>query len=341
MINPSNSSLVENFNLMGKALRRKRKFSEMMNTSVGITHRILNNNLHYKNTSLNKISESLFLKSDYCNENFETKKRKIKNIPSANVDFVYRIEKDFGELKIQKVESAKNNINLDFNENDNCEFNSDLQLLYENTLDNNCLLNCVKRNGNSNSLLGKKSKYEENPNNETRSKYPKKDNLIINCNSNLNQINSLNSFDYLIEDEEIIDTTTNNNNSNCKAFKKEKNNNNVIDNKENHKLKKELKTNLNKTKIIEDSFNENIIDIDMSDFKNQPNNQNFFNSELTDLDTINTSRNSNFEDLSLSFLTEYTNKNVSENIISNAIETEKLMMKLFDICNPALQPTEK
>ena len=320
MINPSNSSLVENFNLIDNALRRKRKFSDMMNTSICITQGILNNNIHYKN--LHEIPESFFFGGDFDNQEFVTKIRKLNNFPSTN-DFIYKVDKDFGEMRICKIDGSDNN-----------QVNNEIQLHSESSLDNDCLLNNnSNRNANANSLLGKKSKYEENPSNPLSK--CEKDNPKINknpTNTNNNLINSLNSFDYLIDDEEIIKP---NNTLNSNSFKL------VNYTKFINKREKESKNNLNKTKIIEDSFNECVIDIDMSDFKNQPNNQNFFNCELTDLDTVNTSRNSNFDDLSLSFLTEYSNKIVSGNIISNAIETEKLMMKLFDICNPALQPTEK
>jgi len=328
--------------MLDNALRRKRKFSDMMNnSSIGITQGILNNNLHYKNKNFDEVTESLFFKGDYANRKLETKKRKIKNFQFSSNDYIYnKIEKDFGSLKLNKIENHRNN-------NTN-KVNDELQLHSENSFENDCLLNnsISKSNCFSNRiLLRKKCKYNEQLSINYQSKRATEGNYVKNNSSNNNhnnQIKSLDSFDYLIEDEEI--TEINSKLSSEKAFKKQynsyiRNNNNNI----NEKSVKRVKSNLNNTKItIEDSFNvECVIDIDMNEFKNQPNNQNFFNSELIDLDTVNTSRNSNFDDLSLSFLTEYTNKNVSGNIISNAIETEKLMMKLFDICNPALQPTEK
>ena len=331
MINPSNSSLVENFNIMDNALRRKRKFSEMMSNSISITQGILNNSIYYNNKNLCEIPESLFSEAEFSNDkNFETKRRKTKNISGSN-DSIYKFEKDFGELKIHKLECA-NGPNLQLQS----EFSNENKSLLLNNDNHKSNYHNNKKDESKSNLLRKKSKYEVNPN----AGILRKDQYSITNR----EINSLNQFANLINIEEI-----NKINNLQKTVFTEENNNNNNNNKENNKDNRGIKSNnfnRNRNKKedcmnIEDSFNEYPIDIDISEFKNQPNNQNFFNSELPDLDTVNTSRNSYLDDLSLSFLTEFSNKNVSGNIISNAIETEKLMMKLFDVCNPALQPTEK
>lgn len=316
MINPSNSSLVENFNFIANALRRKRKFSDMMSNSISIRQGFSNNNVCFD-------KENSFMFEDNFNSksiNFETKKRKIKNIPITN-DFIYKVEKEFGALKIQKIEnSEENDLRL---HSENCNSDS----LIDNNSDK--AYYSMLNNTNSKNFLGKKSKYEANNNFSNSIKNQHKENK--------SQINSLNQYNYLTDNNkqiykknisQNISYEQTNNHNEKQNYNLYNNNNNNITNKQNYS-------------IAENSFNEIMIDIDMNEFKSQPNNQNFFNSDLTDFDTINTSKNTNFEDLSLSFLTEYTNKNVSGNIISNAIETEKLMMKLFDVCNPALQPTEK
>jgi hypothetical protein len=312
---------------MDNALRRKRKFSDMMSNSISITQGILNNSIYYNNKNLCEIPESLFSEAEFSNDkNFETKRRKTKNISGSN-DSIYKFEKDFGELKIHKLECA-NGPHLKLQS----EFSNENKSLLLNNDSNKSNYHNNKKNESKSNLLRKKSKYEVNPCGQI---LRKDQNSITN-----REINSLNQFANLINSEEINKI----NNLENTAFT-ENNNNNKENNKDNREIKsKNFSRNRNKKEDcmnIEDSFNEYAIDIDISEFKNQPNNQNFFNSELPDLDTVNTSRNSYLDDLSLSFLTEFSNKNVSGNIISNAIETEKLMMKLFDVCNPALQPTEK
>lgn len=355
MIKPLNSSLVENFNNIENPLRRKRKFSDMMNNQISFPQGILNNNLYYTNNNLEQISENLFLENEFHTQNkFEIKKRKINNNNYFGKDFLITIEKDFKDLKIQKFENS-NDLRLHFENS------------FDNEINNKSSVSHLKFSSNVNEeenekkikgLLGKKSKYEEE---ELKSLNINENNKFQNnCNSVNNreylkkEKNEKINFDYLLEEEELKSNNNENNfnKKNYYEFKKEKfdkenylnfkneleeskiNIYNFYENAENLK-------NQNYEKNNNQSFIDYGIDIDMSDFKNQPNNQNFFNSELEDLETINTTRNSNFDDLSLSFITEYTNKNVSGNIINNAIQSEKLMMKLFDVCNPALQPNEK
>jgi len=262
-----------------------------------------------------------------------------------------KIEKDFTELKIQKIENNKD-LKL------NCD-NSLNNVLNKSIFSNSkCSSSNIEQNMiKINVLLCKKSKYKEEKTNfnSVDNDCFKYEETINNRNFNKENLKYGKNFDCLHKDQEkekpnLIQDTIGN-----KRFFASKNNKydkedylNFMYELEKNKtecynLSKDADNlnNENNEKNINQSFQDYIIDIDMSNFKNLPNNQNFFNSELEDIETINTTRNSNFDDLSISFITEYSNKNLSGNVISNAIQSEKLMMKLFDICNPALQPNEK
>jgi len=342
MINPSNSSLAENLDSLDNPLRIKRKFSNMMNISKSMKQGILNKDLLNKKKSYATFQDNLLFEEEIAKElQFEVKRKKNNNKCNLN-DFIYKIENDLQMLKIHKPDNNYDNLN---NQN---------EILFENSM------NCKGNNrvntdfNNSEKCLDLGNYFQENKNKfynntniiKNQISFPKEKSSIINNskeNSSIIHNKSLNKNDFILEDEgkfygddiykyfnELNDGHLSFSKNELNKHSKYQNNTQIINNKEDFEEKN-----------YNFSFNENFNEIDMIDFKNNLNNQNFYNSELIDLETINTSRNSNYDDLSLSFITEYSNKNVSGNIISNAIETEKLMMKLFDICNPALQPTEK
>lgn len=295
------SSLEENSNLLPFSLGRKRQFSEMMKTSP--IPAINNNDIPIQGeVSNNPILENKILKKDFSI--FTPKIRKINYSNKLDYESNLCLEKDFLNLKLNKNESE----------------------IFTNPQNNIFFQNNYKN---------EKNIYLENNENKYSNNSPTE--------------KDANTYDFEIEENSqkfSENKTYNDKNINFLSYidtnfpknleKLKENKNNIQSSNKNLSCKNNCSTKENQKHL---QYNINI-DIEITDFKDETNNF-FTNSNFCDCETINTSGNSNFCDLSFSFLTEYTNNNVCGNIISNAIGSEKLMMKLFDVCNPALQPNKK
>lgn len=251
--------------------------------------------------SNNPILENKILKKDFSI--FTPKIRKINYSNNPVYESSLCLEKDFLNLKLNKNDSE-----IFTNPQNNI-------LLHDNKNEKNIYFENKENKYSNNSP---KEKYANIYDIEIEENYEK-----FSKNKTYNEKN-INFLTY-------VDTNFPKSN-----YKLKENKNNLQSSNKNLSCKNNCST---KENLKHFQYNINI-DIEIPDLKDETNNF-FTNSNFCDCETINTSGNSNFCDLSFSFLTEYTNNNVCGNIISNAIDSEKLMMKLFDVCNPALQPNEK
>lgn len=375
MINPSYSSLLENYNYTENSLRRKRKFSEMMNTSINLTQSNINTDPTFSDELFDiHINNKFQEECPYINK-YMTKKRKLSS-KEVEKDFLFKIENDFKNLNIQKNQNLNNlndcshpmyqdSNNPTVNPNNNFQNHSESQNLNLSLIEEQVRKNSGEDNGSFFNKDTSSCLNNMQPENFIYQSVKNNPNSILNNTSCINSdftydynkihLKNCNTFNHYKNNKTCLEENCVNydfnqcdslfQNTRCNAnydeIEKIKDilTNNFLQNKSRHeKWAWDSRSEYNYKN--NNSLNHDFIDIDAPDFKNKIDYQTLYNSDICDMETVNTSRNT-FEDLSISFLTEFSNKNVCGNLIRNAIESEKLMMKLFDICNPALQPNEK
>lgn len=223
------------------------------------------------------------------------------------------------KIRRNKRKESEGSNSIIINENVNIEANRILNL-------EDLLRNKIKREKKRFEKCIKKIPFEEEKENEEKIQNDKEENYQY---KNSPKKIRLEKIPEKAKNLIIPLLNTNNNNINM-SIDNYNNNYNSFYNNNYEAMEMEEITDLKDFKDLKDNF-----------FINKNNNSNNYNdndNDNSDQETLNTL---NTEDLCSSFMTEYSTKHVQGSLIKNAINTERLMMRLFDISNPSLQPHEK